>query len=300
MCVLIRADSSSIIGTGHIMRDLVLAKQFDEEVIFATQNLKGNINQNILEEGYSVEILLDNTIDELDNLIKRLSVTMIVIDSYNIDFSFEEKLKQRNPLLKIFVLDDTYEKHCCDILLNHSLCAEKSRYIGLVPDGCELRCGAEYILLRDEFYKEKLSIPVEKENSDFCVLVIMGGADHSNINIKVLNVLESIGRLRAIVITTHANSNLKELQSFCEKKMWIDLQINSNKIAQLMKQSDLAIVTPSGTVNEICFIGTPFIAIKTAKNQECMHEYLNMNNEVALEKFNAEKLTFEIKRKMKG
>jgi len=36
--ILFRADSSSTIGTGHIMRDLVLAKQFqDAHIIFATQ-----------------------------------------------------------------------------------------------------------------------------------------------------------------------------------------------------------------------------------------------------------------------
>ena len=40
MNILVRADSSSYIGTGHIMRDLVLAKQYlNENIIFATQDL---------------------------------------------------------------------------------------------------------------------------------------------------------------------------------------------------------------------------------------------------------------------
>ena len=45
MNILFRADSSSTIGTGHIMRDLVLATQYkDANITFVTQNLDGNIN----------------------------------------------------------------------------------------------------------------------------------------------------------------------------------------------------------------------------------------------------------------
>ena len=58
MNILIRADSSSYIGTGHIMRDLVLAKEYkNENIIFATQDLVGNINHKIIETGYKIELL---------------------------------------------------------------------------------------------------------------------------------------------------------------------------------------------------------------------------------------------------
>jgi len=58
MNILFRADSSSTIGTGHIMRDLVLASQYkDANIIFAVQNLDGNINHKIVEAGYKIKIL---------------------------------------------------------------------------------------------------------------------------------------------------------------------------------------------------------------------------------------------------
>ena len=86
MNILVRADSSSYIGTGHIMRDLVLAKQYkNENIIFATQDLVGNINHKIIEAGYKIELLKSNDFKELNDLIKKLNIDMIIIDNYDID-----------------------------------------------------------------------------------------------------------------------------------------------------------------------------------------------------------------------
>jgi spore coat polysaccharide biosynthesis predicted glycosyltransferase SpsG len=64
--ILFRADSSSTIGTGHIMRDLVLAEQFPEaKIIFAVQDLPCNINHMIMEKLYHVQMLSSNEIEEL-------------------------------------------------------------------------------------------------------------------------------------------------------------------------------------------------------------------------------------------
>ena len=106
MNILVRADSSSYIGTGHIMRDLVLAKQYkNENIIFATQDLVGNINHQIIETGYKIELLKSNDFEELNDLIKKLNIDMIIIDNYDIDYSFEKKLKEENPTLKFLYLN---------------------------------------------------------------------------------------------------------------------------------------------------------------------------------------------------
>ena len=94
MNILVRADSSSYIGTGHIMRDLVLAKQYkNENIIFATQDLVGNINHKIIEAGYKIELLKSNDFEELNKLVKKFEIDMIIIDNYDIDYNFEKKLK---------------------------------------------------------------------------------------------------------------------------------------------------------------------------------------------------------------
>ncbi len=272
--ILFRADSSSTIGIGHIMRDLVLAKQYPEaNITFATQDLNGNINHKIIEAGYKLEILKSNSLDELDELIKKLYIDMIVIDHYGIDLKDEKRLKESNSTLKIMVLDDTYEKHHCDILLNHNIYGDETKYKELVPQNCELRCGSKYTLLRDEFIEEKRK--PKTKNERFTIFVAMGGADSSNVNPKILNILSSYRHnILVNIVTTSANQNLKELLEYCSGKIWIRLHINSNKVANLLHNSDLAIVTPSVILNELFYLDVPFIAIQTADNQRYMVEFL--------------------------
>ena len=289
--ILFRADSSSTIGTGHIMRDLVLAEQFkDANIIFATQDLSGNINHKIKEKNYTIKILTSNDIEELDRLIKELNIEMIVIDHYGIDYDFEKQLKINNSTLKIMSLDDTYEKHYCDILINHNVSANPNRYMGLVPKSCEVRCGAKFTLLRDEFKtirKRKRDI---SNQESLRVFLAMGGADHSNRNIDILQSLNNFDYINVNVVTTRANNNLIQLETYAEKHSRTTLHINTDKIALLMNEADFAIVTPSVTVNEALFMELPFIAIQTADNQNEIAKYLEDTGFQVLRSFDTKTL----------
>ena len=267
---------------GHIMRDLVLAKQFQEEnIIFACLELDGNLIDQI---PYPVEILKSNDIEELDQLIKKLQIDMIVIDHYDIDYEFEKQLKIQNSKLKIFVLDDTYERHYCDILLNHNISADTKKYEGLVPDDCELRCGEKFTLLREEFYYEKKI----KREKIYDIFIALGGADTQNVNLQLLKLLPHYFKIA--VVTTSANKNLENLQLYVKERASVDLYVDSNQIAKLMHESKFAIVTPSVTVHEVLFMELPFLAIKTAENQEDIFTYLLKHGYSALESFQPNKI----------
>lgn len=295
MNILVRADSSLNIGTGHIMRDLVLAKKYsNSNITFATQNLQGNINHKILEAGYKLKILRSNDFQELDKIIKELNIDLLIIDHYGIDYEFEKQLKIQNPKLRILSLDDTYERHYCDILLNHNIYADKKKYKDLVPPQCAIKCGKKYTLIRDEFIKEKKR--KYKKNKKTTIFLAMGGADHSNLNIKILKVLKKFKNIKVNLVTTTANKNLVDLEKYCKSKKWIKLHINSNHIASLMKQCDFGIITPSVSANEMYFLGKKFISIKTADNQKEMCRYLKSKKFFVLIAFNKNKLFNRVSR----
>jgi len=278
MNLLIRADSSSSIGLGHIMRDVVFAAQHPQDTVrFACQNLSGNIIDQI---PYPVDLLTSNDPDELIALIREQNIDRVVFDHYGIDAVFEKKIKDVCGVT-VLSFDDTYEAHYCDILLNHNISADPTRYRGLVPEQCELHCGAEYTLIRDEFKTEK---QIHREKL-YDLFIAMGGTDPSNATMKILSTLSD--DLRVCVVTTSGNSHLGELKTFVQTKKNMTLEVDSARIAQLLHQSHLAIITPSVMVHEVLFMEIPFIAVQTTANQEDMFVYLEKEGYTVLKEWDA-------------
>jgi len=288
MSILFRADSSSTLGLGHIMRDLVFAKSLEGKVIFACQNLEGNMIDRI---PYEVKILQSNNASELIALIKSLHVTFLVIDHYGIDAVYEQTVKEATGV-KILSLDDTYEKHHCDILLNPNLSADVSRYEALVPKECELRCGKP--LIREEFIKEKA---LQREKI-YDVCIAMGGSDSANVTLPILKALPK--SLHVSVLTTTSNTHLDELQSYAASHLNITLHINSHEVAKVLHQSHFVITTPSVIVHEVMFLEVPFIAIKVAQNQDDMYHYLERHEYTVMESFEPQSLKIVVHALMKG
>ncbi|MBU1659452.1 UDP-2,4-diacetamido-2,4,6-trideoxy-beta-L-altropyranose hydrolase [bacterium] len=291
MNILIRADASNTIGTGHIMRDLILAHELKKQyphakILFATRNLAGNINHKILEAGYTIHTLHSHAKDELLECMQKFQTNMLVIDHYKIDYAYESFLKN-NSEAKILVFDDTYVQHNCDILLNHNISADEKKYKNLLPQGCELRCGAKYTLLREEFTEQKAKQKALKNfHKKMNILVALGGTDNFNLNIKILELLKGFKNIQVHLITTTANKNLKKLQNYAKSKKFAKLHINTNQMAQKMAEADLGIITPSVSANEAYFMNLDFIAIKIVSNQNAMYKYLKRKRFKTLDKFN--------------
>lgn len=284
--ILFRADASSTIGTGHIMRNLVLAQRLRQEhpkatIIFATLPLQGNLDKMIVQSGFKHISLTSQKTTKLIKIIKEKNVDLLVLDHYGITHKKEKKIKQKTGV-NILAFDDTYEKHYCDILLNHNIYAEKKKYTNLVPKKCKILCGKRYTLLRDEFYHERKK---QYKKTGQRVFIAMGGADHKNHNIKILKALQTLKHLKIELVTTTSNKHLKQLKKYTRNRDNISLHINATHIAQLMAKCNFAIVTPSVVVNEVLFMNLPFIAIKTAKNQTQMYKYLKRNSFLTLKRF---------------
>lgn len=271
---LIRADSSSLIGHGHIRRDLVLAGKI-LDVSFACKRLKGDIVDEIY---YQKFIIKTDEIGELIDLINYQKFELLIIDHYGISENDEREIKNKTGV-KILSFDDELKEHYCDILLNVNLFAKRDFYVNLVPKWAQIWCGEKFLLVRDEFYFER----EKKAEKKYDYFIAFGGTDELNLTQKVAEILLS-KNFKIAVATTNANVNLSNLEILAQNDKNFHLFINSNQIAKLMNQSDELIISASSLVNEAIVLGAKFRAVKVAQNQSKIHNWLNENGFLSYEK----------------
>ncbi len=277
MNLLIRADSSSQIGLGHIMRDLVLAQQYPNATItFACQDLIGNIIDTI---PYNVHILHSDTPEELIKYIVSHNINVVVFDHYGIDSSYEKQIKEQTGVT-ILSFDDTYQPHHCDILFNPNLYAQRERYTALVPHHCDIQCA--HPLIREEFKQSKLH---QKPSTD-AIFISMGGSDPMNLSMEILHALPPNTQVN--LVTTSSNPHIEILTRYSDEHPNIRLHVNSSNIAELMNESALAIITPSSIAHEVMYMELPFIAIQSADNQSEFVAYMQREGFLVMEHFEEE------------
>lgn len=261
---LIRADSGSKIGHGHVRRDLILVQKF-KDVSFACIDLPGSL---IGEIPHPVFTLKSADINELVNLIKEHKFKLLIIDHYGISAA-DEKLIKEQTNVKILSFDDNYKEHFCDYLLNVNIYAEPQKYVNLVPTNCELVFSP---LVRSEFYDEA-KIKREKK---FNYLIVLGGTDALNLTAKIASNLLAKNK-KVAALTTSANVNLANLQILADIEPNFSLFINSKEVARLMNESEILVISASSLVNEALVLGAKFKAVRVADNQNEMVQWLAAN-----------------------
>ncbi|NWO06776.1 MAG: UDP-2,4-diacetamido-2,4,6-trideoxy-beta-L-altropyranose hydrolase, partial [Alteromonadaceae bacterium] len=179
MKLLVRVDSSTRIGAGHVMRCLTLARKLASmgaQIGFCCRPFNGNLIDYIATEfpvhrlspgenhgedpdesrwlGVSQEI----DASETRNLIQQHGYSAALVDHYSIDSNWESEIK---PLVScLTVIDDLANRpHEADVLIDQTLGRERSHYYPLVSEKTHLLCGVEYALLRDEFSQIRARIP---------------------------------------------------------------------------------------------------------------------------------------------
>jgi UDP-2,4-diacetamido-2,4,6-trideoxy-beta-L-altropyranose hydrolase len=269
--ILIRCDSSLSIGLGHVKRCLLLAqrlKQQDEylNISFATQELTGNINLEILKAGFNIYTLKTNAVEELSSLVLVLELKLLIIDSYGVDAVFESTLKQSVQGLKILSFDDTLQAHHCDMVLNHGIQAKKKMYATLVLPTTKVFCGSAYTLLRDEFF-QTYQTKIQKNS----VAIILGGNDVLNLSLKAAKLLLKINsNYKISVITSRVNGHIDTLKNEHNIEVLVDI----DNIAEVLSSKQFVVCASGGTLFEVMALKKKFVNIQVASNQNSITQFL--------------------------
>ena len=290
--IAIRADSSTVIGSGHLMRCLTLAKRLrkenDAEVHFISRDLEGNLSEIIKREGFFLHVLprhdkddgltgyaawltVPQTVDaaETKAALKDIGrVSRLVVDSYALDIAWEREMRPFTD--EIFVIDDlANRKHDSDILLDQNFYLDmERRYVGLVPERCKLLIGPRHALLREEFYEARKHLR-KRDGKIRRILVFYGGSDLTNETMKALKALAelSLPDVTADVVVGAGNPHKAEIEAFCAKHEFLRYHCQINNMAELMNQADLALGAGGSTTWERMYLKLPSIVTTIAENQ---------------------------------
>lgn len=271
--IVFRVDAGVKIGTGHVMRCLVLAEllhQRGANITFVCRKLDGDLIPLIKEKRFSVITLtgeVEKDAEETKLALKGLNVDWLVVDHYQIDHKWEKQLK--NNVRRIMVIDDLANRpHDCDLLLDQNFYDHlESRYNDLVSDRCKRLLGPRYLLLRPEFIEARKKI-VKRDGVVRRLFIFYGGSDPTNETTKVLRALENFitAQLHVDVVVGRANPNREQVKELCEK-IGSHYYCQIDYIAELMAKADLSLGAGGVALWERCFLELPSITTIVAENQ---------------------------------
>lgn len=276
--LLIRADASTYIGTGHIMRCLALAQAWHacaqgSSVVFVTGENVPALETRLRAEGMLIERLSTvsgGTTDALAtaDFARGHRADWIVADGYAFDAEYQHILKQES--LRVLSLDDYghASHYYSDLILNQNISAQKDWYISREPY-TRLLLGTEYALLRREFLAWS-SWTREVSSTARRILVTMGGADPGGVTGKVLDVIEHLNgqdlHIKLVVGVTNPHRDTL-FQRAVTSRDDVELVSPTTNMPNIMAWSDIAISAAGGTLWELCFMQVPTVALSIAENQ---------------------------------
>jgi UDP-2,4-diacetamido-2,4,6-trideoxy-beta-L-altropyranose hydrolase len=279
--LIIRADATPDIGTGHVMRCLALAQAWQEnggDVVFISRCESETLRKRITAEGFGFSSLDKFHPDPSDieftlAVLSKLKIqtpkleTWIVIDGYHFDADYQKKIKDAG--YKILWIDDYgHATHYhADLILNQNISADSSVYANRASY-TQLLMGTRYALLRREF-KRWREWHREHPPAARKVLVTLGGGDPDNVTVKVVKAMQRIDLpgLEARIVSGPANPHLALLKNEIAPASNMQLLLNAANMPELMAWADIAIAAGGSTNWELAFMGLPSIIFVLAGNQ---------------------------------
>lgn len=302
--VVFRADASIDVGSGHVMRCLVLADELVRRgatCTFICREHPGHLGALIRERGHALHLLpfsasdighhIHGTAhaswlgaDQLNDAKETLrvlddpAVDRLVVDHYGIDQAWERIVRPK--VARICVIDDIADRHHeADLLLDQNLGDKEGAYRRLVPDRCITLFGPRYALLapafkalRSESIAQRRSRPMRN------VLITMGGVDKDNVTSWVLRELaesRTTEGLHVTVVMGRTAPWVEDVRTLARTLPWsVEVLVDVKNMASLMAEADLAVGAAGSTSWERCCLGLPSVLMVLAENQRPIAEAL--------------------------
>lgn len=294
--ILIRVDSSGLIGSGHAMRCLNLAKRLRLsgcDVLFITRENTSNCNFLFLESDFDV-IVMANTHpatcsdattgdgeykewlgvsqeqDAQDTIesIGAKSFDWIIVDHYALDHRWQDLLRPRTK--KMMVIDDLANRfHKCDLLLDQNFFINMTeRYSSLVSSNCKCLLGPQNLLISEQYDKYRTMDKLRK-GSVSRVLVFFGSIDNAEQTELAIAAIRSLNKTCIIFDVIIGKSNVRAalIKKLCDDVENIRFHCQVDNMSEFIFNADFALGAGGATIWERAKLGLPSAVTVVANNQ---------------------------------
>ncbi|MGF1703696.1 UDP-2,4-diacetamido-2,4,6-trideoxy-beta-L-altropyranose hydrolase [Photobacterium makurazakiensis] len=293
MKVVIRADASLHIGSGHIMRCLVLADELvlhGALVSFACRRQPGDMIGYIESRGYDVLEMMEpeswqspqhsadyaawlqvSQQEDANSFIAQLdNPDWVIIDHYGIGTEWESAI-QSSCDARIMVIDDLVREHNCDLLLDQTLGRSVDEYRSKFNRATQILTGCDYAPMRPQFSTLRArALDKSATIKAHRVLISMGGIDQPNATLKTMKALLAFGypSLMMTVLLSSKAPHYQAVKRYADSYPDIINHIDFvEDMAELMFEHTFAIGAPGTTSWERACLGLPSIIVPLADNQ---------------------------------
>lgn len=270
MNVLFRADASTNIGGGHIVRCMTLANELVERGHQAALMAQPEGVEVFPRLGKVFPTLVEvcETPESLQSCLREAKIDVVVFDHYEIGQALETAARS---IAKVVVFDDYPSRiHDCDLLVDPTYGRTMQEYRELLPGNVEYAVGTDFALLRSEFSRMRevsLDKRIEK-NAIQDVFICFGLTDYGDLTVPtVTGILDKYPDLRLHVAVGSEADCVQTLRCIAEETKNLLLQVDPVSVAKMMAEADLLIGAAGSMSWERCCLGLPSIAVPVVKNQ---------------------------------
>jgi UDP-2,4-diacetamido-2,4,6-trideoxy-beta-L-altropyranose hydrolase len=282
--LLIRADASPEMGSGHIMRCLALAQAWQGPVHFAVARGRDIQGDRLRKEHFPVLAIDEEPGSPIDaratiELARSHGAGWIMLDGYHFTADYLTALGE-GPA-RVLMMDDEGRDALggVDLLLNQNIHAAPELY-PRVPPATILLLGNQFTLLRREFLASGPTRDVPTELQPLKrVLITLGGGGTAALAGRMARVIGMAGPadLEIRVLVGGGDRGRAEALARVEGRLPRVEVLNS--VEDMPAQygwAQLAVTAGGGTLWELAYLGVPALTVIIAENQEpssrVMHE----------------------------
>ena len=246
--IILRADTHSKLGMGHVYRTLALAQELAQhDVTFYTAS-EHELGKEFFSK-YPFK-LVSEAADQFANYVKKEKPDLVILDVLDTQEAFLQSLRPHTKKIVSFEDLGPGATHA-DLVINDLY--QNSR----IPTEKQLT-GMEHSVLAPAF--DILDIKKEIKANVENLLILFGGTDPSNLTEKALTALK-IAKFGGNVTVIQGLGRKDRVINLADYNLKGDVLTNVDYIAAHMLKADMAISSAGRTISELVSLGVPTICL---------------------------------------